>query len=175
MRRCLTSQKVVLLKINRGAVAFNTYIHCTIRFVVWPTVGIHRGGRAVTFFLSLPNEGLVLRRMPPYCRIEYILSHTVRMTFVFTIRIPSLAPRTKPDPDRFVLDRRIFAYRAVVSDDGVASVVVICTFFASVSFIALFLGLESIHEGITAGQDVSAWVRGTHLFLQAYRDTEEHL
>ncbi|CAM9742949.1 unnamed protein product [Sphacelaria rigidula] len=58
----------------------------------------------------------------------------------------------------FVLDRRIFAYRAVVSDDGVASVVVICTFFASVSFIALFLGLESIHEGITAGQDVSAWV-----------------
>ncbi|CAM9090697.1 unnamed protein product [Laminaria digitata] len=59
----------------------------------------------------------------------------------------------------YVLDRRVFAYRKVVSDDTLASAVVICSFFASVCFIVLFLGLESVLEGISAGQGVSSWVQ----------------
>lgn len=63
-----------------------------------------------------------------------------------------------PFPTRFALDRRVFAYRRVVTDDTVACIVVITVFFASVTFIVLFLGLESVIEGVSAGQSVSAWV-----------------
>eukprot|EP00903_Cladosiphon_okamuranus_P017637 g16245.t2 len=57
------------------------------------------------------------------------------------------------------LDRRVFAYRRVVTDNTLACILVITVFFASVSFIVLFLGLESIIEGVSAGQSVSAWAR----------------
>lgn len=56
------------------------------------------------------------------------------------------------------LDRRIFAYRRVVSDNTLTCIMVISTFFASVSFIVVFLGLESVLEGFSAGQGVSLWV-----------------
>lgn len=59
---------------------------------------------------------------------------------------------------RLILDRRVFAYRAVLSDEVLASVIVIGTLFSSVCFIGLFLGLESVLEGISAGQGVSSWV-----------------
>lgn len=62
-------------------------------------------------------------------------------------------------PGRHTFDRRIFAYRSVVSDSTMSSTVVILSFCASLSFIVLFLGLESILEGINAGQNIFAWVR----------------
>ncbi|CAM9197110.1 unnamed protein product, partial [Discosporangium mesarthrocarpum] len=51
----------------------------------------------------------------------------------------------------YIMDRGVFAYRAFVSDEMLASVVVIAMFFSSVCFIVLFLGLESVLEGITVG------------------------
>eukprot|EP00752_Nemacystus_decipiens_P012877 g11399.t1 len=59
----------------------------------------------------------------------------------------------------FALDRRVFAYRRVVTDNTLAGIVVITIFFASVSFIVLFLGLESFIEGVSAGQSLSAWAQ----------------
>ncbi|CAM9155461.1 unnamed protein product [Ectocarpus sp. 13 AM-2016] len=59
----------------------------------------------------------------------------------------------------YVLDRRVFAYRRVVSDNTVACTLLITTFFASISLIVLFLGLESVLEGLNAGKDVSSWIQ----------------
>ncbi|CAM9257720.1 unnamed protein product [Scytosiphon promiscuus] len=59
----------------------------------------------------------------------------------------------------YAVDRRVFAYRRVISDNTLACTILIVTFFASVSFIVLFLGLESFFEGMTAWQGVSEWVK----------------
>ncbi|CAM9249568.1 unnamed protein product [Ectocarpus fasciculatus] len=71
----------------------------------------------------------------------------------------------------YVLDRRVFAYRRVVSDNTVACTLLITTFFASVSFIVLFLGLESVLEGLSAGKDVSTWIQ-TMLDVESNGESE---
>lgn len=73
-----------------------------------------------------------------------------------------------PANGRYAVDRRVFAYRRVISDNTLACTLLIATFFASVSFIVLFLGLESFFEGITVWQGVSQWVSQAHgLYLRA--------
>lgn len=84
-----------------------------------------------------------------------IISISVPLQHLNTHRLLALLLHTH----RYVLDRRVFAYRGVVSDNTVACTLLITTFFASVSFIVLFLGLESVLEGLSAGKDVSTWVR----------------
>jgi hypothetical protein len=49
-------------------------------------------------------------------------------------------------------------YRAVISDNTLATLTVIGVFFLCSTFIVLFLGTESVLEGLTVAQRASKWV-----------------
>lgn len=59
----------------------------------------------------------------------------------------------------YLVDRRVFLYRLLVSDATLASCVAISAFFLSVTFIILFLGWKSVWEGVSAAQSLSIWVQ----------------
>lgn len=100
---------------------------------------------------------------PSACPIFAVVPRQSVEELSFSLKSPELFDgycRTMPI-SRYALDRRIFAYRKVVSDSVVASAVVILSFCASVTFIVLFLGVESMLEGINAARNISRWVSGT--------------
>ncbi|CAN0180318.1 unnamed protein product, partial [Phaeothamnion confervicola] len=85
-----------------------------------------------------------------------LLSHFVPLWFIILCGVVLLAPLIGL---LYLLDRSIFCYRRLVSDETLASMFVIGVFFSSVSFIILFLGTESILEGITVWGAASTWVQ----------------
>jgi hypothetical protein len=59
----------------------------------------------------------------------------------------------------YVIDRRIFFYRKFFGDDEVAALFSISLFFLSVGFIIVFLGTESVLEGVSAATRASRWIQ----------------
>ena len=52
----------------------------------------------------------------------------------------------------YILDRNVFTYRHLISDDTLASVVVVCFFFFTVSFVFFSLTFEATAEFFQASQ-----------------------
>ncbi|CAM9428440.1 unnamed protein product, partial [Choristocarpus tenellus] len=74
-----------------------------------------------------------------------------------------------------VIDRRIFAYRRIISDDTVATLLVISVLFLCSGFIFLFLGTESVLEGLAVAGRASDWVKGALDHREVKEALAEHI
>jgi len=61
----------------------------------------------------------------------------------------------------YFVDRKIFSYRRIISDDFLAATVMVSLFLVSLVFISFFLGTESVIEGIGAYESALLWVQST--------------
>ncbi|CAM9178270.1 unnamed protein product [Chrysoparadoxa australica] len=86
--------------------------------------------------------------------LSHIVSWAGIATYMLVIALPVVLVL-------FLLDRKIFIYRRVISDGALSSLVVMFVFFACSSFIFFFLGTESLLEGLTVVDRASSWVQVT--------------
>jgi hypothetical protein len=74
---------------------------------------------------------------------------------VFTFHVVAIVLVTLSVPTIlaiYLLDRNVFAYRHIISDDTLASIVVVCFFFFTVSFVFFSLTFEATMEFLQAAQ-----------------------
>ena len=74
---------------------------------------------------------------------------------VFTFRVVALTLLIVAAPavlSMYILDRNVFTYRHLISDDTLASIVVVCFFFFTVGFVFFSLTFEATAEFVQASQ-----------------------
>ncbi|KAG5175788.1 hypothetical protein JKP88DRAFT_337581 [Tribonema minus] len=75
----------------------------------------------------------------------------------------------------YVLGRRVFFYRRFISDNTVATLVVIGVFFLCSGFIVLFLGTESVLEGLTVAERATKWITSVMDNREVKEALSEHI
>ena len=88
--------------------------------------------------------------------VLFVLICAISMSLrLFTFRVVALTLLIVAAPailSMYILDRNVFTYRHLISDDTLASVVVVCFFFFTVSFVFFSLTFEATAEFFQASQ-----------------------
>ncbi|CAM9364882.1 unnamed protein product [Discosporangium mesarthrocarpum] len=102
----------------------------------------HRALLGLGFFSLLSLLTLMLHLMPFWLLVIFLIVVVVPTAIIL-----------------LAIDRNVFAYRKVISDNALATLLVISVLFLCTGFIFLFLGTESVLEGLAVAGRTSNWVK----------------